>query len=893
MPLNYLAALLLFLTSFVSLSQTQTVTFFPQFHQDSRLDNNLGTAFFYANNQNNVTASNETYYLSSAGYVDDERFRLRFYHPEFLNNKIKSMVLNFEAMSLASNGGANARVTVINSSFNAPWSGFLSATDAENIFYSIETGSTTTDGNIGTNNNSSFSSESQFIYNDNSTPFLESTLAFHNQNSNYIDLGFMAGASKLSLRNISLTIVYECDPPAVPNGLSASNITSNSALISWSAVQGAIEYDVIQNGNVIATTSNTNYALSNLPGQSQVNVSVRARSLCTTGSQSATYSFTTCIQPVFSLSQDYANSSTTSVFLTWSGLVGAEKRVYQGNTLLGSTTNDFYEISGLTPGNNYNFNVQQIGSACNSPLASVNTVTAPATPMGLSVTANNPNELTLWWTPTAGATSYEVYDCNTNTLITTVATNAATISGLASGTLYEYYIVGTNLAGSSAPSNCMSGTTFLETPVVSADFVQNSFVVFGWASIPNATYYEVYNCANALVATTTSLNYSFTGLSSSELVSCRVRAFSPANQSGYSNCAETMTIPDVPNGLQVNQVSTNSIELTWNVPINPNASIEIWRGNGQTLYGTSTGGSFLIQNLMSNTNYDFKIRQVNQYSVSQFSSIVSGTTLLDDPTNLIASTVSETQVSLTWSPVSGATFYTVSDCSGTSIASILNTNYTVSGLASGTLHEFKIQAQSSTNNSKWSNCADAYTQPSAPFITVNSITGTGANISWAAVTGAGSYQIFHCNGLYVGSTTGTSYTITGLSPTTTYQFRVRATLIPAAGATQTGSINSNYSNCLTVRTRRLGGGSSSGRMAGDDNVIMKTQVYPNPFDQQISIEIDSEITEVSISDVNGKIVFISSDIENGLVNTSDIPTGVYILQIVTLDGIVHKKMIKN
>ena len=46
-------------------------------------------------------------------------------------------------------------------------------------------------------------------------------------------------------------------------------------------------------------------------------------------------------------------------------------------------------------------------------------------------------------------------------------------------------------------------------------------------------------------------------------------------------------------------------------------------------------------------------------------------------------------------------------------------------------------------------------------------------LSWNAVSGAAQYHIYR-NGAYVGSTTGTSFNVTGLNPSTSYSFTVQA-----------------------------------------------------------------------------------------------------------------------
>lgn len=81
------------------------------------------------------------------------------------------------------------------------------------------------------------------------------------------------------------------------------------------------------------------------------------------------------------------------------------------------------------------------------------------------------------------------------------------------------------------------------------------------------------------------------------------------------------------------------------------------------------------------------------------------------------------------------------------------------------------------------------TQPPAPpgYITINNRTDTSVTISWVASTdniGVTGYYIYN-GSTQIGSTASTSYTINGLTPSTTYTFTIKAT--DAAGNISTGS----------------------------------------------------------------------------------------------------------
>jgi uncharacterized repeat protein (TIGR01451 family) len=68
--------------------------------------------------------------------------------------------------------------------------------------------------------------------------------------------------SAVSLPAIATTLAADTNPPSVPLNLVSSNVTSNSATVSWSVSTDDVAvggYRVMRNGSVVATTSQTSY----------------------------------------------------------------------------------------------------------------------------------------------------------------------------------------------------------------------------------------------------------------------------------------------------------------------------------------------------------------------------------------------------------------------------------------------------------------------------------------------------------------------------------------------------------------------------------------------------------------------------------------------------------
>jgi chitodextrinase len=119
------------------------------------------------------------------------------------------------------------------------------------------------------------------------------------------------------------------------------------------------------------------------------------------------------------------------------------------------------------------------------------------------------------------------------------------------------------------------------------------------------------------------------------------------------------------------------------------------------------------------------------------------------------------------------------------------------------------------------------TAPSAPSnLAASNVTSSGAGLSWSPSTdnvGVTGYDVYR-GGSVVGTASGTSFNVTGLSASTTYSFSVRAR--DAAGNT------SQPSNTVTVTTPSGGGGGGGG---GSCKVAYAKNEWPGGFTANITI----------------------------------------------------------
>ena len=195
------------------------------------------------------------------------------------------------------------------------------------------------------------------------------------------------------------------------------------------------------------------------------------------------------------------------------------------------------------------------------------------------------------------------------------------------------------------------------------------------------------------------------------------------------------------------------------------------------------------------------------YDVSNANfTITAGTpeTTPPNPPILTASGTTSTSTVLSWSGAFDNVAVTGYDVyqGATLIGTTSGTTFTVTGLTAATSYTFTVRAKDADGNVSvpsnavtiTTNAADT-TPPTPPTLSASGTTSTTTNLSWTgatdniAVTGYNVYK----NGLLIGSTTlATTFTVTGLLPSTTYVFTVKA--IDAAGNL---SVNSNSVSVTT------------------------------------------------------------------------------------------------
>lgn len=256
-----------------------------------------------------------------------------------------------------------------------------------------------------------------------------------------------------------------------PSGLSVSNITSNSAVLSWNAVAGAVSYQVRYRPSSTVAWSYAS-GITNTVTVTGLNCNTvyvwQVRSICTPSSNTSTSVFsalntfitsacpTVCQTPT---GLTASNISATSAFLSWNATNATSYNVryrISGTATWTNlnTSNTSVTISNLQPASAYEWQVQGVCLSTNSTtalspwsasaffqtLSSSNVCQAPA---NLSVSGVSQQGALLNWSAVPNALSYNIRYRNTNSIAwinTTSTTNFKQIGGLQPGQAYVWQV---------------------------------------------------------------------------------------------------------------------------------------------------------------------------------------------------------------------------------------------------------------------------------------------------------------------------------------------------------------------------------------------------------------------------------------------------------------------
>ena len=648
--------------------------------------------------------------------------------------------------------------------------------------------------------------------------------------------------------------------PLAPSAPSVTFVSGDKLQVQWNAVAGAGGYQVFR-----ATSASGPFSC--------VDTTAATTSLSSGLSPNTTYYFQIRAfyqsepnNPIFGEMSAYGSGATRPLApsapsvtfvsgdklqVQWNAVAGAGGyQVFRATSASGpfscvdTTAATTSLSSGLSPNTTYYFQIRAFyQSEPNNPIFGEMSAygygaTRPSAPSAPIVTSVASNKLQVQWNAVAGAGGYQVFRATSASgpfsCVDTTAATTSLSSGLSPNTTYYFQIRafyqsepnnpifgGMSAYGYGTTQAAPPGPAAPAAPIVTS--VASDKLQVQWNAVAGAGGYQVFRATSvggpyACVDTTAAATSLSSGLSPNTTYYFQIRAFyqtEPDNPIfgemsayGYGTTQAAPPGPAAPAAPTVTSVASDKLQVQWNAVAGA--------GGYQVFRATSVGGPYacvdttaattsLSSGLSPNTTYYFQIRAFYQtepdnpifgeMSAYGYGTTQSGSSGPAVPTTPTVTSVASDKLQVQWNAVAGAGGYQVFratsaggsyDC----IDTVAGTSCLATGLSPNTTYYFKIRAFSQTepNNpvfGEMSAYGSGTTQsgssgPAVPATpTVTSVASDKLQVQWNAVAGAGGYQVFRAtsaSGSYdcIDTVAGTSCLATGLSPNTTYYFKIRA-----------------------------------------------------------------------------------------------------------------------
>ncbi|MVM29078.1 hypothetical protein GO755_03470 [Spirosoma sp. HMF4905] len=608
---------------------------------------------------------------------------------------------------------------------------------------------------------------------------------------------------------------------SIPQGIYWYQQTNTSAAISWNYSSAASSYDLqwraidASTWNTINGLTNTSYVLTNLiPGTMY---QARVRQQCLTGavsdfSGSAT-TFVQCIIPSITTNIPLSSSSAqlTWMYYTTNGndaaTVAHELQYRISGTsdwtqvtgILGTT----YSLTGLTAGASYEWRVRAICSQnVVSDFSGTSTfgLICPVPYVYGYNTQTSATAARLFWDNSSSSQSYVLRWRIVGTTVWSslaVATSTYSLTGLTNNTTYEWQVAadcGGYLSDFSTIQSFQTSCPSVYSMFLSVGSVGAASAQLNWNGsnqFPGLTYTLQYRISgtviwseiNGLTSTSTSL----TGLASKTMYEWRVR---PICESGAASAfalgSTFVTQCSSPYSYYVDGTTTQSVSIIWR-PNPDNVYVNLqWRQINSSAPWNAVNGLtssvYSLTGLTPGTSYEYRLQGVCSANDQGQS---SGYTFMTLPVNsttfsIYSDSVSYQSIRLNWTGPSDRTNYILqwreSGGNWTSTGPLSTRKYLLTGLTTGTTYDIRV---SYVDDNAVTYEATMYVTMYCPRISSAStaaITTTSAQLNWTPVNAPVLVQ-WRVAGTTLWSSatgvTGSSYSLTGLTNNTVYEWRLQ------------------------------------------------------------------------------------------------------------------------
>lgn len=495
----------------------------------------------------------------------------------------------------------------------------------------------------------------------------------------------------------------------------------------------------------------------------------------------------------------------------------------------GTTASTSYTVKELTSGTKYYFTVRCTNKAANCYTSKYDSkgkaITFYAAPVVTSAQSSG-SGVTIKWEPVTGASAYRVmYKTSSGSwkYAETTSKTSYQVTGLTNDKSYTFTVRVVSTDGKTNLSSYYSSgitTTYKASAEVSVVNAPTGVSV-SWKEIPGIAKYRVmYKTGSGSwkkAADTTKDHYTVTGLTSGTKYYFTVRLLASDgktyvgtyNQTGKSITYKPAQMLSTPVLSSVSN-SKSGVSVKWNAVTGANKYRVYYKtGSGSwTKAGDTSKTSYTVTGLDSGTKYSFSVRCIISDGNATLSSYAKSKSVTYIAAPVLTSvTNAASGVTVKWQTSPNAAKYRVLYKTGSGswkkAGETTSTSYTVTGLTSGTAYSFTVRCineDGTAYTSGYDSTGLPITYLGQPVLSSVSNVSNGIKVKWGAVSGAEKYRVLYKVGtgswVKAGDTTGTSFTVSGLTYGTKYRFTVQCV---SADGTSAASSYSTTGKTITYK----------------------------------------------------------------------------------------------
>ncbi len=570
-----------------------------------------------------------------------------------------------------------------------------------------------------------------------------------------------ASANEATSGQNQFTTTSDTTPPIISN-ISVSNLTNNSATISWNTNEAStaqVFYSLNSGGPYDETALNVNLntghtvILTGLSSGFKYYFKVRSKDASNNTATSSENNFTTLSDqtpPIISNIQ-VSNITSQGATITWITNEPATSQVIYGlsagqlisSTALNSQLNTGHSVnlSSLTGNTTYYFKIKSKDASNNEAISDpAQSFVTVAPPVISNVQVSNITQTTakISWTTNVNSNSYVEYGLTISYGTIqgkeeSVITHNVTVVGLTPGTTYYYRALSRDVYGNLGVSSNAQFTTATDTTPptifnVQASNITNTGALITWLTDEPSTTQVIYGTqsgnlisstafdANLNTGHSASLSNLFQGTVYYYKVKSKDSSNNEAISTQYSFTTTADTTGPVISNILVSNITNTGATITWITNEPSTAQVLYGLTPGALSMSTTedtnlnTGHTVILTGLSSGFKYYFKVKSKDASNNETISSESNFTTTSDSVppviSNIQVTNITASEASITWTTSEPATNQVIFGLTSNALdqSTSLNTNLNTSHLVNLTnlqgakTYYFKVKSKDASNN---------------------------------------------------------------------------------------------------------------------------------------------------------------------------------------------------